>query len=80
MTSSQKRKEKGNSNIITTTTLERRKRFHPTPYQTKQAPKASNEKDYLSTAEQIELRGAAAIDTVTEVVTPVTIEFIVPNL
>eukprot|EP00957_Ditylum_brightwellii_P206298 15347730-Ditylum_brightwellii.AAC.1 len=54
--SSTKRKEQGNSNIITTPILERRKRFHPMPYQTKQAPKASEEKDYLNTAEQIKLQ------------------------
>eukprot|EP00957_Ditylum_brightwellii_P003082 235312-Ditylum_brightwellii.AAC.1 len=79
MESSPKRRDKGNNNSINTPTLERRKRFHPMPYQTKQATKASKQKDYLSTAEQIKLQGVAAIDTVTEVVTPVTIEFLVPN-
>eukprot|EP00957_Ditylum_brightwellii_P063640 4830701-Ditylum_brightwellii.AAC.1 len=56
-----------------------RKQFHPTPYQTIQTPKGSKETGYLNTAEHIKLRGAVAIKTVTEVVTPVTIEFLVPN-
>eukprot|EP00957_Ditylum_brightwellii_P131390 10020636-Ditylum_brightwellii.AAC.1 len=76
---SPKRKEMRNNHIRATPTLEQRKQFHPTPYQTKQTPNLIKEKDYLSTEEQIKLRGAVAIGTATEVVTPVTIEFLVPT-
>eukprot|EP00957_Ditylum_brightwellii_P131503 10030406-Ditylum_brightwellii.AAC.1 len=69
----------GYSNKTNTTTPERRKRFQPTPYQKTQATKGSKETGYLTTAEQFKLHRAAAIKTVTEVVTPVTIEFLVPN-
>eukprot|EP00957_Ditylum_brightwellii_P039082 2954114-Ditylum_brightwellii.AAC.1 len=69
----------GYSNKTNTTTTQCRKRFHPTPYQTTQATKGSKEPGYLTTAEQIKLRGAVAIKTVTEVLTPVTIEFLVLN-
>eukprot|EP00957_Ditylum_brightwellii_P164098 12494355-Ditylum_brightwellii.AAC.1 len=57
------------------TTLERRRRFQPT---VTQATQPIEEKDFQSAAELIKQRGAAAIDLTTEVVTPVTIEFIVP--
>eukprot|EP00957_Ditylum_brightwellii_P150416 11454009-Ditylum_brightwellii.AAC.1 len=75
-----KRKETSNGHTRTTPSLEQRKRFQPTPYHMKQAPKTIKETDFQTVAEQIKLRGATAIDKATEVVIPVTIEFIVPPL
>eukprot|EP00957_Ditylum_brightwellii_P177414 13513351-Ditylum_brightwellii.AAC.1 len=66
----QKRKEMSNGHTRTTPSLERRNRFQPMPYHAKQAPKMIKEKDFQTTAEQIKLRGATAIDKATEVVTP----------
>eukprot|EP00957_Ditylum_brightwellii_P163174 12425041-Ditylum_brightwellii.AAC.1 len=60
---------------MSTTTLERRKQFQPTATRATQPIK---EKDFQSAAELIKQRGAASIDLATEVVTSVTIEFIVP--
>eukprot|EP00957_Ditylum_brightwellii_P014140 1065613-Ditylum_brightwellii.AAC.1 len=58
-------------------TLKRRKRLQPT---VTQATQPIEEKDLQSAAELIKQRGATAIDLATEVVTPVTIKFIVPPL
>eukprot|EP00957_Ditylum_brightwellii_P039943 3023775-Ditylum_brightwellii.AAC.1 len=69
----------GYNSKANTTTPERRKRFHPAPYQATQTTKGSKEPGHLTIAEQIKLRGAVAIKSVTEAVTPVTIEFLVPN-
>eukprot|EP00957_Ditylum_brightwellii_P047718 3625074-Ditylum_brightwellii.AAC.1 len=73
-----KRNEMSNGATRTTMSLERRKRFQPKPYHAPQATQPIKEKDFQLAADLIKQRGATAIDTATEVVTPVTIEFIVP--
>eukprot|EP00957_Ditylum_brightwellii_P026122 1975052-Ditylum_brightwellii.AAC.2 len=70
-----KRKETSNTATMSTTTLERRKQFQPTATR---ATQPIEEKDFQLATELIKQRGAAAIDSATEVVTPVTIEFIGP--
>eukprot|EP00957_Ditylum_brightwellii_P170284 12962177-Ditylum_brightwellii.AAC.1 len=65
-----KRKEMSNAVTRSTITLERRKRFQPTPYQATQATQPIEEKDFQSAADLIKQRGATAIDLATEVVTP----------
>eukprot|EP00957_Ditylum_brightwellii_P116831 8911569-Ditylum_brightwellii.AAC.1 len=62
-----KRKETSNAATMSTTTLERRKRFQPT---VTQATQPIEEKDFQSAVELIKQRGASAIDSATEVVTP----------
>eukprot|EP00957_Ditylum_brightwellii_P185059 14093028-Ditylum_brightwellii.AAC.1 len=59
-----KRKEMSNAATISTTTLERRKRFQPTETQ---ATQPIEEKDFQSATELIKQRGASAIDSATEV-------------
>eukprot|EP00957_Ditylum_brightwellii_P117942 8996153-Ditylum_brightwellii.AAC.1 len=66
-----------NAATMSTTMLERRKRFQLTATQ---ATQSIEEKDFQSAVELIKQRGASAIDLATEVVTPVTIELIVPPL
>eukprot|EP00957_Ditylum_brightwellii_P110988 8464767-Ditylum_brightwellii.AAC.1 len=75
-----KRKETSNASTGQSMTLEQRKRFQPTPYQATQATQPIEEKDFQSAADLIKQRGAIAIDLATEVVTPMTIKFIVPPL
>eukprot|EP00957_Ditylum_brightwellii_P047677 3622327-Ditylum_brightwellii.AAC.1 len=70
-----KRKETSNTATMPMTMLEQRKRFQPTATR---ATQPIEKKDFQLVAELIKQRGAAAIDPTTEVVTPVTIEFIVP--
>eukprot|EP00957_Ditylum_brightwellii_P189980 14463078-Ditylum_brightwellii.AAC.1 len=65
-----KRNINGYRNRAHTEITKCRKQFYPTPCQTTPSSKGSKETGYLTTTEQIKLRGAAAIKTVTEVVTP----------
>eukprot|EP00957_Ditylum_brightwellii_P009753 735367-Ditylum_brightwellii.AAC.1 len=73
-------KRKGNNLFGETTqqTTERKKRFQPRSAAETKGQPPMTEANYKMAAEMMKERGAAAIDAITEIITPVTIEFLVP--
>eukprot|EP00957_Ditylum_brightwellii_P140990 10741364-Ditylum_brightwellii.AAC.1 len=72
-------KRKGNNLFgdVPQQTTERKKRFQPRSTAETEAQQPLSEANYKTAAEMMKERGAAAIDATTEIITPVTIEFLV---
>ena len=73
-------KRKGNNIFgdVSQQTTDRKKRFQPRSTAETKAQQALTEANFKTAAEMMKERGAEAIDATTEVVTPVTIEFLIP--